>query len=367
MRAEALRGPTIAACWDTGRNNFNLLRLVAAWLVVYGHAWAITGTPGTDLVGRLTQFKFAGGVAVDMFFVISGFLIAASLQRNRLRDYLASRALRILPALIACVLLTVLLLGPLLSTSADYWRQPQTWRYLWANASLWSSEFALPGVFDTLPRPAVNGSLWTLPIEARLYLALVLAGVLGVLTPRRYTPAWLLTLAGVYAYAAVRHPLPEYLVNDIWCAACFVTGTALWLNRARVRLSWVALLALVVIAALTRGTPWFHLPYFALVCYGTLFIAVLPRLPRIRHHDLSYGLYLYGWPAAQLVQQFSPGGPLHNVAWATPLALALAAGSWFVVERPALGFKRRIGARTPPAAPDMAAADGPRPLQPRME
>ena len=62
----------------------------------------------SDLVlARATQVKFAGAIAVDVFFVVSGFLIAASLQRNSVRGYLGSRALRILPALVACVLLSV--------------------------------------------------------------------------------------------------------------------------------------------------------------------------------------------------------------------------------------------------------------------
>lgn len=348
--------PSIAARWETGRNNFNLMRLVAAWLVIYGHAWAITGAPGGDLVARATQFKFAGGVAVDVFFVISGFLIAASLERNSLRSYLASRALRILPGLWACVVLCVFVLGPLVTTAADYWSRPETWRYLWVNGSLWSSAYFLPGVFESLPNHAINGSLWTLPIEARLYVALLLAGALGVLTARRYTPLWLLALAGAYAYGAWRHPLPDALNNYAWCTAFFITGTALWVNRARVRLSWWPVLVLLGAAAMARGTPWFHLPYFALLCYGTLVVALLPRLPRIRHTDLSYGVYLYGWPAAQLVQSYGPGGPLHNTAWATLLALALAAGSWFLVERPALRLKRRFGTRTPATSPAGAPA-----------
>jgi peptidoglycan/LPS O-acetylase OafA/YrhL len=362
MAADALpaRPRTLAEGWDSGRNNFNLLRLIAAWLVIYGHAWAITATPGGDLIAQLTRLKFAGGVAVDVFFVISGFLIAASLQRNSLRNYVVSRALRILPGLAACVLLSVLVLGPLLTRSADYW-QPQAWRYFWVNASLWSTEYFLPGVFETLPNHAINGSLWTLPIEARLYLALMVAGAVGLLTTRRYTPLWLLALGGAYAYAVHRHPLPDALSNYTWCTAYFITGTALWLNRARVRLSWIALLVLVIVAAFARGKPWFHVPYFVLVCYGTLFLAFVPPLPRIRHHDLSYGLYLYGWPSGQLVQQFSPGGPLHNTFWATLLALVLAAASWFLVERPAMALKRRLGTRTPKAAPDLASAVAPTP------
>ncbi|MFS8138242.1 MAG: acyltransferase family protein, partial [Thermomonas sp.] len=119
-----MTAPTIAAVWATQRNNFNVMRLVAAWLVIYGHAWAITGRSGQDLLASLTRFRFAGAIAVDMFFVVSGFLIAASLQRNSVRGYLISRGLRIVPALVVCVGVTTFVIGPLLSTAANYWSQP---------------------------------------------------------------------------------------------------------------------------------------------------------------------------------------------------------------------------------------------------
>src|SRR5690606_6226087 len=259
--------------------------------------------------------------------------------------------LRILPALVACVALAVLVLGPLLTTSPQYWRDPATWDYLWVNGSLWSSRYFLPGVFDTLPNPAVNGSLWTLPIEARLYLALLLASLCGVLTPRRYTPLWAVALLAAWAWAAWRHPLPDVLANYAWCAAFFITGTLCWVQRSRIVLDGRLLLALLAACALARGSGWFHLPYFATVCYGTLWLAFAPRPPMIRTTDLSYGLCLCGWPAGQLVQLHSPGGALHNTLWATLRAALLAAGAWFLVERPALGLKKRFVARAPDASP----------------
>jgi len=350
--------PTLADGWSAGRNNFNVMRLVAAWLVIYGHAWAITAAPGQDLVTWLTQFKFAGGVAVDVFFVISGFLIAASLQRNGIGSYLASRTLRIVPGLAVCVALSAFVLGPLLTTIADYWQQPQVWRYFWVNASLKSNEYFLPGVFESLPRTAINGSLWTLPIEARLYLALLAAGTFGLLAPRRYTPLWLLAMIAGYALARWKAPLPDYIANYAWCTAFFISGTALWVNRERVRLSWWLLLALLAAAAFTRGGPWFHIPYYLLLCYGTLFVAFVPKLPMIRHTDLSYGLYLYGWPSQQIVLAITRDHrPLVNMAWATVLALLLAALSWHLVERPALRLKKRFGTRTPAASPAAAPAN----------
>lgn len=350
------KAPSLAEGWASGRNNFNLMRLVAAWMVIYGHAWAITAAPGQDLIAWLTQFKFAGSVAVDVFFVISGFLIAASLQRNRASSYLASRVLRILPALAVCSALSAFVLGPLLTSAAHYWQQPGVWRYFWINASLKSSEFYLPGVFESLPSAVVNASLWTLPIEARLYLALLVAGLLGVLTPRRYTPLWLLAMLGGAIFAWWRAPLPDYLANDAWCAAFFITGTALWLHRERVRLSWWLLLGLLALAVFARGEPWFPVVYYLLLAYGTLLLAFLPRIPMIRHTDLSYGLYLYGWPSQQLVLLASHDHrPLVNTIGASALALLLAALSWFLVEHPALRLKKRFGTRTPSASPATAS------------
>ena len=350
------RGPTLADAW-AGRNNFNLMRLFAAWLVIHGHAWAITGSAGGDLLARLTRFKFAGGIAVDVFFFISGFLIAASLERNTVRGYLASRGLRILPALVACVALTTFVLGPLLTTATDYWRHPMTLEYFLVNASLLLSRFQLPGLFQAHPLDVVNGSLWTLPNEARLYLLLMFAWLLGLLAPRRYTPLWLIAALVGYALAWRYWPLPDHIQKYAECTVFFTTGSLLWVNRDRVRLSGWAVIGLLVAFVALRGTSWSHLPYFGLLTYGTLWLGLRVRLPMIRRTDLSYGLYLYGWPAQQLAWMLPLGKTIPgNIAVATAIALGCAAMSWFLVERPALQLKKRFVARGPEASP--VAAQG---------
>lgn len=340
---------TVASAWASGRNNFNLMRLVAAWLVIYGHSRAITAAPGVDVVTLLTGFRYAGAVAVDVFFVVSGFLIAASLERHTTRGYLVARALRIVPALLVCVLLTALVMGPLLTTAADYWSRPDTWRYIAVNATLWRSAFFLPGVFETLPQTVVNGSLWTLPIEAKLYLALLLAWRLGLLTPKRYTPLWALALAAAAWLAWWRHPLPDYLADLLNCSAFFITGTLLWVHRQSIRLSVWPLLALLAATVALRGTAWCYVAYFPLLTYGTLYVALVTRLPVIARTDLSYGVYLYGWPMQQLAFIAGATTVVANTALATLFALACAALSWFLVERPALRWKRRLLATDPPA------------------
>jgi len=333
---------TIEAAWAGGANHFNLIRLVAAWLVIYSHAWAITGTPGSDLVGHATGFRSAGALAVDVFFLVSGFLVAASLARNDARAFLRARALRIFPALWACLLLTVLVVGPLLTVDPGYWADARTWRYLWANASLWRAEFWLPGVFEALPRTAVNGSLWTLPIEGRLYLALLVAGIAGMLAPRRYPVAWALAIAGAGAYAWRYSPLPEHIQYLFWVTSFFITGTLLWVLRARVVLDGRIALALLVVGLLDAGGgPHGTAAYFAAVAYGTFWLAFRPGRDRLRGVDLSYGLYLYGWPAQQVALLLGATSVVANVVLASVLALACAAASWFAIERPALALKHR--------------------------
>lgn len=337
-------------------NNFNLIRLFAAWLVIYGHSYAVAAGGGQDLLLQIVQIKFAGGIAVDMFFVISGFLIAASLERNRLPGYLAARALRIFPALIVCVALTVLVLGPLLTTAADYWSSPQVWNYLRANALLSrETQYFLPGVFETLPSHAINGSLWSLPIEVRLYLWLALIGLLRLLPRNRFNLLCLaLLIAGIVKYGG--EALKPDKINWLYCTAYFLTGSLAWVNRERVPLRWWLLALVLALAALLRGSSYYYLGYFIALSYTTLFLAFVPRLPQIRRTDLSYGLYLYGWPSQQLVQYFAPGtGPLMNTLWATLIAGTLAALSWFLVERPALRLKSRFGNRTDPHAPAVVA------------
>jgi peptidoglycan/LPS O-acetylase OafA/YrhL len=356
-----VRAPRFATLGDAVErpdNNFNLIRLVAAWAVIFGHSHAVAVWGGPDPVHALLGIKFSGLVAVDTFFLVSGFLIAASLERNRLPAFLASRALRIFPALIACVTLTVLVLGPLVTTDPAYWRQPETLRYFVANVGLSiNTAHFLPGVFDELRQQSVNASLWSLPVEARCYLALAGLGALSLNRRGRFDVLFVLALAaGVLLLGGRAMPEAE---SRVWsCVAFFFTGTFAWLHRRSIPLAWPLLAATIVLAALLRGGPRFYLAYYLALAYGVLYLAYVPKLPVIRRNDLSYGLYLYGWPAQQLVQmQFPMLGPWGNTLGATLLAGTLAAGSWFWIERPAMRLKDRFRVRGPERAAQADEAD----------
>ena len=119
-------------------NNFNLVRLVAAGLVLVSHSWPLTATPGEPLE-RFANFSL-GHLGVDIFFVVSGFLVTGSLfSRGTLRSFVRARALRIFPALAANAFGTALVIGPLVTRLplAAYFASAGTWVYAILNSTTW--------------------------------------------------------------------------------------------------------------------------------------------------------------------------------------------------------------------------------------
>lgn len=169
---------------ENRNNNFTLIRIFFAWLVLYGHSYAIEKSHG--IVDPLnTIFKgsiWIGAIAVNGFFVISGFLVAASFVRRGLLNYLLSRFLRIYPALIVCVFFTVFILGPSLTNidTVEYFKASKTYQYLLNALAFLRMQWYLPGVFENNATSGINGSLWTLTVEVRCYLILAVLGLFGV-------------------------------------------------------------------------------------------------------------------------------------------------------------------------------------------
>ena len=192
---------------------------------------------------------------------------------------------------------------------------------------------------------SVNSSLWSLPIEVRLYLALALAGVLSLTRRAWFNPVFFSLMAVGFLLMS-----PKTMLEDesrvYYAVAFFFTGAFAWINRDAIPLSWPLLFAVAVFAAALHQTPRFFVGYFLLLSYGTLFVAYVPRLPVIRHHDFSYGLYLYGWPSQQLLQSWLPtAGPIGNTIGGTLIAGSFAVGSWFLIESPAMRLKSRFRVR----------------------
>ena len=336
---------------DRGRdNNLNLLRFVAASLVVVSHSYPLSGHLADEPLARATRIFDFASISVIVFFAISGYLVARSYDRSgSLATYARSRALRILPAYVAATIYAAFVIGPWATTLplADYLRDPATWLYV-RETLLFVGIDRLPGVFTDNPYPlAINGSLWTLWLEVFCYAALALAGVLGAL--RR---PWLaLALAAVLV--ALGELSPAFVAwmprGDAFLgprlAGTFVAGALAYAWRDRIPLSpWIALAALVAGAALLGTRVEVYAVYGAIV-YATLVLAYHPALdvPGFRRlGDYSYGIYVYAYPTQQAIASvLGPMPPLLLFGLAYPAIFALAFASWHAIEAPALRFKRR--------------------------
>ena len=342
------------------RNNFDALRLVAAVSVIFSHSFLIAqGTQKHEWLILLTgNQSILGLCGVFVFFAISGYLVTQSFElTGDPWRFLAKRALRIFPGLFVATLLSAFVLAPFVTTLAPsaYFSRAQPYHYILANSLLDPRVHELPGVMfvDNPVGLEINGSMWTLRCEFLMYLMVLGLGALRLLT----LPMALGLLA--LGIACLYFPALGFLGGWGWLLGFFAAGMVLYkLRDGRIfdrRVALVALAGLVLSVPLRQFILLF--PLFG--CYLALWLALSPRLPVIpvaRFGDLSYGLYIYGWPVEQAVIWLYGGRASWWQVFATalPATAALAFLSWHLIESPALRLKP--GARQPGAASPRRAA-----------
>jgi peptidoglycan/LPS O-acetylase OafA/YrhL len=331
-----------------GHDNFLLLRLIAALLVLLGHSYAVAQIPGLhDFIGRAGwgQGIYTGSIAVDIFFVVSGFLVAGSyINRRDLRFFIRSRILRIVPGYLVCVFACAYLIGPWITTLplGEYLKHPDTLFYVLRNMTFYSMQWTLPGVFESNPHPqVVNGSLWTLPAEVMMYVLLAGIGLIGLLHRRNGFNLGFLLICGLAAWfpaeAATLLPADGYAR----LAALFALGVFFQVNREFIPVSGYLASALVLLAYLLHGTPRFGVIFGLAIGYCSLWFAYGLRLKGFeRWGDYSYGVYLWGFPIQQLLALgIERPAPMLVFVLAVPITLLVAVASWHWIEKPALSLK----------------------------
>ncbi len=342
-------------------NNYNLIRMLAAIAVMVSHSFALsTGRPETQPLQASLGMDI-GNMAVDVFFIASGFLVTASLlARRSALEFFWARILRIYPALIVVVLLTVFGLGAVMTTLplADYFTHSRTYLYLAKSSTLiWGVAYLLPGVFEANPYPgAVNGSLWTMPFEIRMYTYLVVAWSLLLLTKARQSRLFRIAVVASCVIAGTLVLREHFILGKqskgLHLFFMFFTGAAFQLLKDHIRLSHavfvLAFAALVVAGFINRDL--FFVVYIATVAYVLFYLAYVPA-GRLRSYnragDYSYGYYIYAFPIQQTMAAAIPGISVWGMALSAGVAtLVCAILSWHLIERRALAAKDGCAAAT---------------------
>lgn len=300
-----------------------------------------------------------GGLGVSIFFFLSGMLIIQSwLHDSNLKRFFLKRALRIFPALIVVVCLTVFVLGPIVfvGEASTYFGQKETWLYL-SNAVLIIHHY-IPGVFEQNPYiGAINGSLWTLPLEFICYITIAIAGYIGIFKKLGFILSALVIM--VVSMAVVFLFLPDHfithvtLVSYFWWGALFgyLNFNKSYLQELSVKLKAFLVVLLIVIVLLymfllpngfERTLLLLIICSLVLFAYGSSAFSFWSRYVG----DLSYGVYIYAFPVQQtLVMYFTfnqlPLNPFEQFCYAMIITAVLAYISWHFVESKSLKFKPR--------------------------
>ncbi len=335
------------------KNNFDFLRLLFATLVIFTHSYSLLGFVENDLFMQISKTHTFSYIAVRGFFVISGYLIFQSLVRsNSLVSYFWNRFLRLFPALLVVLLLTVVFGFFLFNgTLYDYINTSTVQTYIPKNLSLYFLQYPLTNdVFKDNPLPLViNGSLWTLRFEFSMYLILSCLYFFrknkNVINISLFF-LFFITLTGVSFFEKYLISI-KFLLN--WfqffeLGNYFIAGSILAsLNidkfKYKKQLLFVSLVLFLIFILINKLNyiVYIILPLLVIL-FGLYPLKYIDNLT-VKKGDLSYGIYIYAFPVQQtLIYYFHPS--INELIFYTIcLVYILAFLSWHLVEKNVLKFK----------------------------
>ncbi len=320
----------------------------------------LDGNRGRELLTRAFATLSFGELGMDGFFVISGYLITKSfVTRHSIADYLARRVVRIYPAYIVNFLLCTFALAPCVGAQVHVWAPRFLADQAWAMLHLEGPNVA--GAFAGLPKPALNGSVWSIGYEFRCYLLTVALGCLGAYSKRgRFVmlaavAACLLLTAGsvltdVHWHREAELGRPLYLVR---LSGIYGVGALYYLFRDAVPITTrgalvaAPLLAACMFSRILAPPGWAIFGGY-LIFWFAFRLRVLELSILDNKADISYGLYLYAWPVQNLtISLLRSIDPWRLCAITLAVSSLLGLASWIFIEKPAM---RRVARSRPPDA-----------------
>lgn len=324
-------------------NNLNIIRFIAAILVIYCHSFPFTyGQGHGDWLADFTRGQInLGGIAVSVFFFYGGFLICKSLDRlQNGKKFFVARIKRIFPPLIVVVIASAFIMGPILTTLSlkEYFTDIGTYKYL-LNAILLPVH-TLPGVFENnVYGAAVNGSLWTLPIEFLCYIFCYVFWKMGLMNDKKakYTiPFGVIFLVIASLILSKYSPL---LAESLRPAMLFYIGMLTYIYRDKLYLDGRIAIVLFVIFIVGMFTPFLNVFIYMTLPYILLYIGygMKYKLSNFgKNMEISYGMYLCGAPIQQMLVLFFGTGmsQIANAFVASIIAMIAGVILCITVEKP---------------------------------
>lgn len=334
-----------------GENSFGILRILAASAVVFSHAWTTTnGSTHPEPLQIETGYPL-GWHAVNLFFALSGMLIAGSLHSQRsISAFFVSRLLRIYPALVAVILATAILSAAIVNP--EIWSSKEAAEYVLRNLFLIGASATIPGVYADIPEQyMINVPLWTLKFEVFAYFTVAGFSYLTWKAPRlfslKYLTLFVLIFGSFLMLTFGRMEVHGFLDHTVRLTFAFYIGVACWLWRDQIRITLGILVGLIALNVILLWLDFQYIPaqiilLGALAIYvGTIKYGIATEFTD--KQDYSYGIYIVGYPIQQgIMAVTNVANPWQNFLFAMMLAVPVAAISWNLVEKPALRLKNTL-------------------------
>jgi peptidoglycan/LPS O-acetylase OafA/YrhL len=331
------------------KNNFDFLRLFFSVLVIFSHSYPLLhGDNDREPLMRLSGQMTLGSVSVDMFFIMSGYLIATSWNKSRnVRSFAMKRLRRIYPGLFMVNFLCFAILAPIVSPVHFGIFTPKSIAKFFLNTARLHGIGELP-VFADLPwKGVVNGSLWSIPFEAWCYMGVVLLGVSLLIQKKTFVTAVFLASLVLSCFVNYRGITPNGLFlegiigpAEAWVRLLpyFLVGIVYSLHKNQID-KWpthlIPAVGIIVLSCFVKAGLTLTLPTLGAYCLFAFANKPVKYLKDCaKKGDFSYGIYLYAFPIQQtLIHLYKGWNPLTLFTVAFVLSFGFGFLSWHFVER----------------------------------
>lgn len=358
---------------DFSRNNFDLIRLVAASEVMLFHMIKMFAEPTAASI--LIDALFPG---VPIFFFISGLLVSESFFRNRnLKSYAMARALRIYPALYFCLAFSIAMISVFYhpNLAANFHTM-----LAWVAGQLTILQSWNPDLLRGYGTGVVNASLWTIPVEILFYISVPIVFFVSRWLPRKVV-CWVLFCLSFLIYTFAKFYLlptkgpedtlykvlslsPASILSWLWM---FLVGMIVQMNK-EILIKAVSgkVFPLAVLYIATGAATFYWGGFLSIIAVGpfgalnylllcALILSIAFTRPQtadqiLKRNDISYGIYLFHWPIGNVLLSLGVSGAW-AIAIAGTLTIAAATASWTLIERPAMRLRSRFRAAPAVVAP----------------